>query len=216
MSILSAYCINLEKRPDRWQACIDNFSKNGFPIHVLQRWKAFEDSEFGALGCAKSHFLALADFIGNRNEPFCLIFEDDFDFLQPWPVFVEKFNSLNALQVGWDVLMLSGTNTLAYTENLPGFARVVESNSTSGYLFSRNYAKNLLACFANSVVQLQRVKDHEVRQFWVGRFAIDVLWKQLQYTDRWLIFSPTMGHQRPSFSDIEGRMVDYDDVSYKT
>ena len=214
MSILTSYCINLDKRADRWNECIENFTAHGFPMPILQRWSAFEDSEFGALGCARSHLLALSDFVGNRSEPYCLILEDDFDFLLPWSNLVERFNALNASQSSWDVLMLAGTSTFAYAENPPGFARVVESHSASGYLVSRNYAAKLMNCFANSVVQLQNSKNHEARQLWVSRFAIDVLWKQLQYTDRWLIFSPAMGHQRPSFSDIEGRMVDYSTLAY--
>lgn len=214
MSIYT-YVINLDKRTDRWKECIRNFTENGAPIDQFHRWSACEDATFGALGCARSHLLALADFIGNRTESHCLIFEDDFDFLYPWSIFIEKINRLVQSNIEWDVLMLAGTYTVAYTENSIGLSRVVESNSASGYLLTRQYANKLLACFANSVIQLQKIKEYNSRSFWVSRFAIDVMWKQLQFTDRWLIFTPVIGHQRPSFSDIEGRIVDYSSVSHK-
>jgi hypothetical protein len=47
-----------------------------------------------------------------------------------------------------------------------------------------------------------------------ARFAIDQAWKALQRRDRWYIFSPAFGRQRPSFSDIEQRDVDYDAMTY--
>jgi glycosyl transferase, family 25 len=215
MSALAAYCINLEKRQDRWQECLQNYAAQGLPASLVQRWSACEDASFGALGCAKSHVAVLSDYLTRRSEPYCLVLEDDFDLLQTWPQFVDKFNQLQAVTLDWDALLLAGTLTVAFAESPAGVARVVDSQTTSGYLLKRAYVPQVLQSFAHSVVMLEKFKDQEPRVQWTMRFAIDQAWKSLQRTDRWFIFTPAMGHQRQSFSDIEQATVDYTHLSWR-
>jgi len=214
MSSLATYCINLEKRTDRWAECLSNYAAQGLPVDSVTRWKASEDDLFGALGCARSHLAVLSNFLTHRHEPYCLVMEDDFDLLRTWPEFVNTFNSLQANGLDWDTLLLAGTCTVAYIEAPKGLARIVESQSASGYLIQRRYVPQILHSFANSVVMLEKFREHQPRDQWTLRFAIDQAWKTLQRADRWYIFTPTFGHQRPSFSDIENKLVDYDSLSW--
>jgi len=215
MSTLAIYCINLEKRTDRWKECMANYAAVGLAATDVTQWGASLDSDFGALGCAKSHLAALADYMTRRSEPYCLVMEDDFDFLCNWSSFVDKFNRLQAQGLDWDALLLSGTCTVAYAEAPAGVARIVESQSASGYMLQRRYVPALLQSFSNSVVMLEKFRTYTPREHWTIRFAIDQAWKPLQRIDRWYICSPAAGRQRASFSDIEQKPVDYSDLEWR-
>lgn len=215
MSTVAAYCINLDRRRDRWAECRANYAEQGLPPDFVMRWSACEDADFGALGCARSHMAVLSHFLTQRREPYCLILEDDFDFLRSWGSFADSFNGLLQRGFDWDALLLAGTYTMAYAENPAGLAKVVESQSTSGYLLPRKYVPQVLHSFSKSVVTLELFAQQQPRVVWVSKFAIDALWKQLQYTDRWYIMTPPVGHQRPSYSDIEKRVMDYSVSGYQ-
>jgi len=215
MSALAIYCINLDKRTDRWSECLQNYSAMGLPAELVQRWSACEDAEFGALGCAKSHLAALSDFLTRRSEPYCLVMEDDLDLLRPWNEFANQFNALQANGFDWDVLLLAGTCTLAYPQAANGTARVLESQSASCYLMQRRYVPEIMHSFAYSVSKLEMFRHYTPRDQWTLRFAIDQAWKSLQRSDRWFMVAPTMGQQRPSYSDIEQKNVDYSDLAWR-
>lgn len=215
MTTLAGYCINLDRRTDRWTECEGNRASQGLPSDLVQRWKASEEHEFGALGCARSHVAVLSNFLTDRTESHCMVLEDDFDFLRSWPDFANSFNSFIKNNFDWDVLLLAGTYTVAYAENPPGLARVVDSQTTSGYLVQRRYVPMLLQCFSMSIVQLEQFRSHKPTEPWTMRFAVDQAWKHLQRTDRWFIMTPVVGHQRASFSDIEQRTVDYASSTYR-
>jgi GR25 family glycosyltransferase involved in LPS biosynthesis len=215
MSTLATYCINLDRRTDRWQESLANYASVGLSANEVSRWSASQDEDFGALGCAKSHVAVLGNFLTRRSEPYCLVMEDDFDFLCSWGDFVGKFNNLQSQGLDWDALLLSGTCTVAYSEAPPGVARVVESQSTSGYMLQRRYVPAVLHSFSQSVVMLEKFREYKPRENWTIRFAIDQAWKTLQRTDRWYICSPAAGHQRASFSDIEQKQIDYAELSWR-
>ena len=40
-------------------------------------------------------------------------------------------------------------------------------------------------------------------------YDVDIYWKLLKPIDNWFIFKKTLGYQRPSYSDIEKKDVDY-------
>lgn len=212
--MLKVYTINLDHRADRWREACANYAAHGLDPRAVQRFAAVADSGFGALGCAKSHVAALADFLCRSSEAYCLVLEDDFDFVRPFGDCVAGFDQLARQRLEWDVLMLMGTQVLAGPAGDGGFARVLEAQSAAAYLVSRRYAARLLGCFAGSVPQMEALAAPGLRPFAVSRLAIDQAWKPLQRRDRWYIFSPAIGHQRPSFSDIEQRHVDYDAQTY--
>ena len=212
--MLKIYCINLEKRSDRWSQIQLNFQLKGLPASMVQRWNAIPDEEFGALGCAKSHVAVLANFLTKDNEPYCLILEDDFEFIRPWNEFIERFNEIAGQSIEWDALLLTGTQVLAYGPQLPGVAKVLEAQTTAGYFLSRRYAAQVLGCFAESVSQMELMRDKLPNSWLIQHYAIDVAWKYLQRRDRWYIFSPAFGRQRPGFSDIENCEVSYDKLTY--
>jgi glycosyl transferase, family 25 len=212
--VLKTYCINLDHRADRWEEASRNYEAFGVPTGSVTRWSAVADNQFGACGCAKSHVAALAHFLTQESAPWCLILEDDFDFVRPWGEFVESFNKLVAEKVEWDALLLMGTAAIAYEPLACGFARIFEARSAAAYMVTRKYAATLLGCFAEAVPHLEAMREIGNRDFVTMRFAIDMVWQRLQRRDRWFIGTPTFGRQRPSFSDIEQRHVNYDNMTY--
>ena len=212
--MLKIYCINLDRRSDRWSECQANYESMGLSTAAVRRVPAVEDTDFGALGCAKSHVSVLSHFLTQESAPYCLVLEDDFDLVRPFSELVDSFNRLASERIDWDALLLVGTSVIAGARQEPGIARVIESQCTAGYLVNRRYAPALLACFAESIPLLESLRGLQPRHLAVSRLAIDVAWKRLQRRDRWHIFTPSMGRQRPSFSDIEQRVVNYDAETY--
>lgn len=212
--MLSIYCINLDNRPERWAALQDSCARQGLAGAALRRWSAVADADYGALGCAKSHVSALAHFLTRDTAPYALVLEDDFELVRPWGEFVERFNALAPRRIDWDALLLMGTAVMAGPAQEPGFARVFEAQSAAAYLVPRRYAPQLLACFADSVPHMESLRGLQPRAAVTHRFAIDQAWKALQRRDRWYICNPAFGRQRPGWSDIERREVDYDSLTY--
>ena len=212
--MLRIYAINLDHRGDRWQALQANAQAHGLAPQAIRRWSAVADADFGALGCAKSHVAALAHFLTADDAPYALVLEDDFEFVRPFGELLQAVNALNAQRLDWDVLLLMGTAVLALPPQPGGVARVLESQSAAAYLFPRRYAAQLLGCLAEGLPHMEAMRGSPLRPVVAHRHAVDQAWKALQRRDRWYIFSPAFGRQRPGFSDIERREVDYGALTY--
>ena len=208
--VIAGYRINLENRADRVAECRRNEAEFGYPDDFAPLLKAVPD-EFGAIGCGKSHILALTDALVRRKSPFCMVLEDDFDFLRPAADLIRSLDHMQSCGLRWDVLLLAGNEVLPYHQPpaAPFLLRLLDSQTTAGYIVNRPYIPTLLASFTESVAQLERFRAFQPRKPVVERFAIDIGWKTLQRRDHWYIANPSFGHQRPGFSDIEGKMRDY-------
>jgi predicted O-linked N-acetylglucosamine transferase (SPINDLY family) len=206
---MAIYQINLDHRADRWAECLQNHAKIGLAPGIVQRVSAVRCENFGALGCAKSHLKALTAFLTEDVREYCLILEDDFDLAVNFGCFIERMEAVNQSGLAWDVLLLSSTKAIAFDSHIQGVQKVFESLAAQAYLVRRAYVHNLIKCFLDAVTNLEEHKDTGPRELFVSRFAIDVSWHELQRTDSWYVFSPGLGNQRPSYSDIEGGFVDY-------
>lgn len=218
LDAVSAYRINLDRRPDRLVQSRLNEEAQGFPPNFIERFKAHDQPEFGALGCAKSHAGALLGYLQASDKPWCLILEDDFDFIRTFE-HVDLLTSAITRAENIDAVLFSGhcVEVLPDAPPIAGITPIMDAFSTSGYLVRRRYAPELLASFVESVVTLSDYAYINERQAITSRFAIDVVWKRLQRRDAWFISNPVVGHQRADFSDIEGAQVDYARFSfYKT
>jgi hypothetical protein len=209
--MIAGYCLNLEKRSDRVEECLRNRAEFGFPEGMIGFWKAVLDSDFGAIGAGKSHIAALTDFFLHGTSPYCMVLEDDFDFLRPAADLFEVMLRIKASGLRWDVLLLTGNDVIPFEQPqaAPFLLRVLEAQSGAGYIVNRPYLPTLLACFLETVAQLERFRGFNPRKAVVQRFALDIAWKNLQRRDHWYIVNPSFGHQRPSHSDIEGDFRDY-------
>lgn len=205
--MFKAFCINLDARRDRWDQCLINHSRAGVPAGFIQRMPAVCEPEFGSLGQLKSHVKLLSQFLSEHTSSFCMVLEDDFDFCLHFHDLISRLGKILSSKVDWDVMLLAGTKVIAFPSN-DVVARVVEAQATSGYLVNRRYVPTLLHCFASSIPVMEELKAPNLREYVAARFAADQVWKRLQARDKWFIFSPAIGSQRPSCSDIRGLSVE--------
>lgn len=207
---ISSYVINLDHRKDRLSGFYENLRDVGFNVS-LTRVPAVYDPEFGGLGCAKSHLAALADFLTRRVDDFCLVFEDDFRFRTSWGAVAHQISSLDKFEPGFVAYLLAGAYLVA-SRRFGDYCEVFECQTTSGYLVRRGYVPKLMANYSRSVLLMEKYRDTS-SDIAYRRFAIDQAWKQLQQEGGWYCSTPMVGIQEESFSDIEGKTVDYSKYS---
>jgi hypothetical protein len=185
------YYINLEERGDRRKE-IEN-ELTGIPeMFIVTRVNATKH-KLGAIGCSLSHIRTIEEFL-NSGDNECIILEDDF-------VFTRDKKELKIPVMSWDLIMLSGNvyNKIRFNEELD---KVIDAQTTSGYMINRKFAKKLIINMKDGVVQLSKT-------YFRHYFALDMYWKHLQPKSKWYIFNPKFGKQREGFSDIENVYVNY-------
>lgn len=94
----STYCINLDRRTDKWNDVKQEFQRVGLYDDMI-RFPAFPG---GWRGCRDSH---IAIMKMARNDDMVEIFEDDVRFLDIKP----KFYAMGELPEDWDVLYYGGS-----------------------------------------------------------------------------------------------------------
>ena len=200
MKIDRVYFINLDHRKDRLEH-IQNvlFNKLNIPRNKIKRISAFHTPENGALGCAQSHIKILKNILSNKYEV-SLILEDDFDVYDS-DLFWKNINSLFTLDIEWDLIQISANLLKSETTKWPFLLKVLDSQTTSGYLINRKFVRDLLKIFEESDEYLRMSSDY----IW----AIDQNWKKLQPTSKWFCFNPKNGYQIDGYSDIEKINVNY-------
>lgn len=206
---LAIYQINLDHRQDRWQQCLANHQEMGFAELGIQRISAAYEQGYAHLGCTKSHLKCYTKFLTEDDRDYCMILEDDFDFGISRQELAQRVEQLQAGGLAWDALLLTASQINAFGCEVSGLGRVFESLTTAGYITRRIYLPKLIHCFVTSLMLLERYRQFSPRELITSRFASDVLWHGLQRTDNWYIFLPTVGRQRPSFSDALHQYVDY-------
>jgi hypothetical protein len=200
------YYINLDHRKDRDEEMLNEFKKMEIPEDKIVRISAIKDSTYGDLGCSKSHIKTMKTFIesGKTN---CIVFEDDFEFSQSKNEVYELMNSLFDQKVKYDVCMLSANTIEKKDSEYPFLKKVVNSQTASGYMVNRTYADKLLQNFEEGarILETKKNKNDPDR----GNYCVDQYWKHLMPESRWYEFSPRLGKQRKSHSDIQGGVVEY-------
>jgi len=191
------YYINLDDREDRNSQFLGQMDEVGIPQNKIQRISGIYEKDHGHIGCTKSHIKTLKTFIASSNK-ICIIFEDDFEWLgSPNALFADFF----AEKIPFDVCMLSGSYAKATRTKWPFLVKVDDAQTTSGYMVTREFAPILLKNFEDGLQLLERNYDHP-------KYAVDQYWKKLQVIAEWYIFSPKLGKQISSVSDIQGGYVE--------
>jgi len=186
--------INLDRRADRREAIEGEWARLG--IAHARRLAAVEAAD-GAAGCAASHLAALERWDPDVTD-LLMVCEDDALFLvdrAALDAIIERFAADPAL----DVLCL-GFNAAHEVPISATFSITADTQTTSCYVLKR--------WMRAPFVEMARVS---VASFAGGRrgVPIDRAWKALQRRYCFAIPRIRAVRQRPSFSDVEGRVVDY-------
>jgi GR25 family glycosyltransferase involved in LPS biosynthesis len=189
--------INLDSRPDRRQWMETQFQALGI---AATRMPAQVDNE-GAIGCSLSH-IACLEYAKAHDFPMVCIMEDDAWIVNPR--FMDQLEKVKkVLTTQWDVMLLGANNYHPYEQWTDDFIKVRNAQSAVSYVVQRPYYDRLIENFSQGVYFLAHQPLNKVE------FALDMHWKRLQAEDRWYMVLPASITQRPDYSDIEGRMVDY-------
>lgn len=200
------YFINLDHRADRLQEFTQEMEKIGFPKEKIHRVSGIYRPDLGCLGCSKSHVKALTLFL-ESNYSNCIVFEDDFFFYQDINYCKFLFKHFFERVKQYDLLMLAGNIMKDEATESPFIRRVLDGQTTSAYLVTREFAKPLLENYKAGVQELEnwfsihKDKKHD--------YCLDIYWKLLQPSSKWYILNPKMGMQRESYSDIEQKVTNY-------
>ncbi len=197
---MKVFCINLDKRTDRWEQCLDEFKRIGLPS--VQRIAARVETT-PLDDCAMDHASCAGLGIINHDE-MCLIMEDDVKFLvDSWKRVEDVIAELTAYDPLWDMLYL-GINAdpdelrrsgppARLTANL---YRVQSGFATHAYVIRSSVYQRIVQlvfkCRGSGI-------PHDVI------YSRDLLPQVRAYC-----VNPLMAVQRPSFSSILNRFVDYD------
>lgn len=194
------FCVNLERRSDRWDECLSEFDKYG--ITNVDRFIAVDGT---TLPQKKSGFVTpsrLALVLTNvkileeaiqENYDSILILEDDIEFTDEINNISEYFKFLPE---DWDMLYFGGNHNQHTGVTPPKI--INEKVCKLHHTFSTHCVAINKKSF-NTI--LERLKKYDN--------ALDVIYSELQKSLNVYSFYPLIATQRVSFSDIENTMTDY-------
>ena len=193
--------INLEHRRDRKEHVEKQMASINIPV---ERFNAIRLKN-GAIGCSMSHVKCL-ETAKKMKLPHILICEDDIAFTNPY-LFKENLAKFEENEeINWDLLIIGGNNVPPFQQVTEYCARVFYCQTTTGYVVKKHYYDTLLQNFKESAKMLMMNPANH------STYALDMYWKRLQRQDFWYMITPATVIQYESYSDIEGRVVNYENA----
>lgn len=193
------YCINLDRRPDRWQEVCKEFLKWGIGDSI-QRYAGIDGSTLpahhtvspGALGLIMTlyNIVIEAKSMGYKN---ILVLEDDVYFRE---TLLQLDDYMAEVPDGWNLLYLGGHHIQRPEKISSRVGRGVQIFTTHSFAISSNLYDRILSDLSD----INRIG-----------LQLDLYFSELQKKVSTFCFIPSMTGQSSSFSDIEGRYTDYTD-----
>ena len=200
------YYINLDNREDRKTEFLEEMRRMGVPTEKITRIQAVHKPGKGDWGCSLSHLITIQQFIDSGIDN-CIVFEDDFLFKQDLQIVNSAFREVFEKEIVYDVIMLSANEIdVADTEH-EHLKKVKDAQTTSGYMVNKHFAPVLLKNYREGAKLIEKSYGGGKSDKFQGPFCIDQYWKRLQPQSNWYLFSPKLGIQRESHSDIQGGVV---------
>ncbi len=191
------YCINLDRRPDRWVECQTEFDKLNL---IVERVSAIDGTNItnntrlknGALALSLTVNNIIADAIEKKYNKI-LILEDDIEFTENINVFNEEIKHLPS---DWDLLYFGGNHNLHAGASAP--------------IPVNDYFRRLHNTYSTHAIGINssgfKLIEEKIR---LAIKEIDVLYAEIQKTNNVYCFNKLLATQRDSFSDIENVRVNY-------
>ena len=190
--------INLNHRTDRLKHVIAELHKIGVPN--AERFPAVHMNARNVC-CTISHICCL-ELAKTRGWPHVFICEDDITITNP-ELFCTRLQQFSESTISWDVLVIGGNNAQPFIQVNEFCAKVMNIQTTTGYIVKQEYYDALLTNFKEGLKLLIENPMHKTY------FSIDMYWKRLQQRDEWYVLLPLTVIQYSDYSDIENRKVDY-------
>lgn len=204
------YCLNLERRPDRWEESTKvfknlNLSVDKFPAFDGQTIDLGYGKPYnGDIGCGISHIKVLKSAIENKLKN-VLILEDDVMFSDN---LLEIFQKVTLeLPDDWDILFFGGNHqggALKISENI---ARVYNTYTTHCYAIN---SKCFETIYKHMVSKIEYVLNcgYKLDEC----VAVDYYMAQLHRKLNVYSVYPNIAWQRESYSDIQQDVRNYDHI----
>jgi|TARA_R110001606_G_scaffold343773_1_gene492361 GR25 family glycosyltransferase involved in LPS biosynthesis len=201
------YCINLDRRTDRWQSVIEEFTKIGLKDKV-ERVSAVEASP-GIKGCTFSHYNIIKQAKENKYKSI-LIFEDDVEFIRVDEFEATISNALLQLQnlgIDYDMFYLGGN--VKGTQNKKVSNNLVELNNvktTHAYIVTEKMYDIILNIFDSRGIHESPSWDGgDLNRLNIDfRYATDIAPHYNVY-GVW----PMLAKQAAGISDLDGNFHEY-------
>jgi hypothetical protein len=193
------YCINLDRRTDRWQESIEEFKKwnitgvERFPAQDGILLQKHHTISLGALGLYKTiiEIIRYAKKMGYKN---VLFLEDDIFFREQ----IQQLDEyMSAVPNDWVMLYLGGHHIQTPVRVSEKIVRNVQVFTTHSFAINSSIYDIIL----NDLIDLNNL-DYQI-----DLYFSDVIQRYMPTYS----FFPNMTGQRPSYSDIESRETDYSD-----
>lgn len=211
------YCINLDRRPDRWQKCVEEFDRIDITV---ERFRASDGNEIicdgqilpGEKGIYLTHLRIAEDAIKNRYDKI-LILEDDVKFSDN---FVEDFDSwYREVPNDWNMLYL-GANMVGWVPTKGTYSPHV----VNGYHLFAAHALGLdvgvLEDLYFSVTSEMKQIPFSTEWYEFGPESkltldqpVDIWYANNSVWYKSYLMIPRMAWQREDYSDIQNENVDY-------
>jgi glycosyl transferase, family 25 len=181
-------CINLDRRPERWQRVQQAFATHG--IQSVRRFSASDGDEIalpnnwvhtpGAYGCLDSHVRAIRE-ARDANAASVLIFEDDVVFD---PQFKEKFATfIQELPEDWDMLFLGALHKDEPVRVSEHIARITKANSTFAYAIRNTVFDPFIELNSRAKHVLDMNNYALQERFKCYCFMPNLVWVESEYSD---------------------------------
>jgi len=185
-------CINLAHRQDRRTQSQELFASLGVGDKVMMVDAA--KHMVGFIGCTQSHIRAL-DMLMASGVEYGAIFEDDIMLtVAPEEALRVLDDAFLELKGDFDVLFVTMTPIRLSPTKMDRLHRVHAALAMPALIVKREYMHKLRLIYEGALLQR---KPH------------DLITQLYQRTDKWYGIFPAIARQRPGFSDIEQREVDY-------
>lgn len=202
------YCINLDRRPDRWQECLEEFSIHNLEVsrfsgvdaknipEITENVNKTPDLDIGYIGCCRSHRLIIESAKRDNFENI-LILEDDVKFDDSLNEVFSEF--IQEVPDDWDILFLGANHAL----NNPWQRAPIIKISEHVYKLSFCYATHAYAV-------RKKAYDKIIECLLPENDKSDVLFSHAQTQLNTYVVRPHLAWQRESYSDILERNVYYE------
>jgi GR25 family glycosyltransferase involved in LPS biosynthesis len=188
------FCINLDRRKDRWEKCQKEFKKH--KIYDVERVSAVDgrdikkdtsDKHKAIMGCSLSHVKVLEEMVKQKWNSI-LVLEDDVEFADN---FSESFYKSIGSIPEFDMLYFGGSDRKPPIKVNNIISKVTCTATTSSYAITLPFAKKIIP-------EIKKLSK-----------PVDDLYIDFQKKIRCYIYKPHLIKQRIDYSDIEMRQINY-------
>lgn len=206
------YCINLDRRTDRWESVSKIFSNNNL---VVERHSAFDGKKeldlpypsSSELAGAISHrdVIKKAKELGLKN---VLVFEDDVEVIDNLTNVFESIK--DSIPSDWDMIYFGGNHVGGLVQVNDNFFRCL-----------RTYALHMYAVNEKFYDLLIKYLDDKINRVINGKFplkpsvAADYFVADLHMVSYCYIMKPYLAWQSDGYSDIQESVINYDFLKNK-